>query len=310
MALHCTRAIIRPHRLVRRLFTSSDKLTVSEALDKITAELDAANVPESGISSKYLLSHVLGESKSNGYAKFSDRELAVSQITDLNRLVACRLARMPIQYIVGSWDFRNIQLKLKPPVFIPRPETEQLVQIVLDTLPFDKSLRILEVGPGSGNICLSLLNENPNVTITALERSPIAAKLTRENAQILDLDSRLTVLETRVDENTEVDGVFDAIVSNPPYVLRKDLMNLDPEISLYEDLRALDGGAKGLDLVMPILKMASSVLPSGGLVFLEVDPCHPHLLPEHLDEVRYPLQISEVLQDFTGKDRFIVLIRT
>ena len=120
---------------------------------------------------------------------------------------------------------------------------------------------------------------------------------------------RLEVVEVRLDEETVVEGEFDAIVSNPPYVLRKDLMNLDPEISLYEDLRALDGGAEGLDLVLPILNLAGRILPPGAPVFLEVDPCHPHLLPEHLDG-DHPLQISQVLQDFTGKDRFIILRKT
>ena len=118
---------------------------------------------------------------------------------------------------------------------------------------------------------------------------------------------RLTVLETRVDESTKLAETFDAIVSNPPYVLRKDLTALAPEITLYEDLRALDGGAEGLDVILDILRLAGRVLDPGGQVYLEVDPCHPYLLPPHLPTLHHPFIISEVLKDFAGKERFLVL---
>jgi len=291
--------------LLRRFFTHRDDFTVKQTVDALGDKLSSSSVPEPYLSSKYLVSHVLGEVQAEGYLKFADRKLGEEQLTELNRMVNCRLARMPLQYIVGSWDFRNIQLKLRPPVFIPRQETEQLVQIVLDGLPDNKPLRILEIGPGSGNICLSLLQENPNVTVLALERSRVAAQLVVENAVDLGLDSRLTVRETRLDEETILDEKFDAVVSNPPYVLRKDLMNLAPEISVYEDLRALDGGAEGLDVILPLLKVSSTVLEKGGRVFLEVDPCHPHILPSRLPDFSFHLR--EVIEDFSGRERFLVL---
>jgi len=291
--------------LIRRFFTRRDDFTVKQTVEELGDMLSSSNVPEPHLSSKYLVSHVLGEVQAHGYLKFADQKLREEQLSELNRLVNCRLARMPLQYIVGSWDFRNIQLKLRPPVFIPRQETEQLVQIVLDSLPDDKPLRILEIGPGSGNICLSLLQENPNVTVLALERSRVAAQLVVENAVNLGLDSRLTVRETRMDEETILSEKFDAVVSNPPYVLRKDLMNLAPEISVYEDLRALDGGAEGLDVILPLLKLSSTVLEKGSSVFLEVDPCHPHILPSRLPD--FSLHLREVIEDFSGRERFLVL---
>ena len=118
-------------------------------------------------------------------------------------------------------------------------------------------------------------------------------------------DFRLTVRETRMDEETILSEKFDAVVSNPPYVLRKDLMNLAPEISVYEDLRALDGGAEGLDVILPLLKLSSTVLEKGSSVFLEVDPCHPHILPSRLPD--FSLHLREVIEDFSGRERFLVL---
>merc|ERR1712059_68094 len=100
----------------------------------------------------------------------------------------------------------------------------------------------------------------------------------QENAARLGLEDRLTLVSGREGEVIDLlsDRVFHALVSNPPYVLRKDLMDLAPEISLYEDLRALDGGAEGLDVILPILDLAGKCLVDGGRVLLEVDPCHAH----------------------------------
>ena len=168
----------------------------------------------------------------------------------LDAMRACRLSRMPVQYIVKTWDFREIRLAMKPPVFIPRPETEQLVSLVLEKCNFrnGERMRILEVGCGSGAVCLSLLKEAPadEICVTAIDRSRHACALTMENAILNDLWRNLRVLHAKVDEEgavrtmtedgpelgVEAEPEFDVIVSNPPYVLRKDLMNVAPEISL------------------------------------------------------------------------------
>ena len=132
---------------------------------------------------------------------------------------------MPIQYLVGNWDFHGITLDIRPPVFIPRPETEQLVEEVLSRLPATPC-SLLEIGPGSGAICLSLLNARTDIRITAVERSIAAAELTKHNAEKLGLQDRLTVIQDRV-EKVQLEESFDAVVSNPPYVLRKDLAFLE-----------------------------------------------------------------------------------
>jgi len=274
----------------------------------------AASVPEPELSSRYLLSQALGDVRPNGYEMHLGRRLAPAEIGELNRLVNCRLARMPLQYIAGNWDFRHITIKVRPPVFIPRTETEQLVDIVLERLPNDKPVSILEVGPGSGNICLSLLHERDDLTVTALERSKSAVELTQENGRDLGLSSRLTVTEGRVEDYpvqaAGPAGQFHALVSNPPYVLRKDLLSLAPEIRLYEDLRALDGGADGLDVVLGVVRLAGRVLPPAGLIFLEVDPCHPHILPGRLAAMQPPqFAIAETIEDYRGVERFLVLRR-
>lgn len=190
------------------------------------------------------------------------------------------------------------------------------MDIVLQRLPQPPtSLNLLEVGPGSGNICLSLLTERDNLRITALERSNLAAELCAENAEDLGLlGHRLKIVELKVDADTQWpddnSSKFDMLISNPPYILRKDLMDLAPEISLYEDLRALDGGAEGLDVILDIVRLAERVLVPEGKIVLEVDPCHHAILPQHLIDLNLTFSITEVLKDFNGKDRFLVLSRT
>ena len=125
----------------RSLFTVNDPVSLSSALQKTRDKLESASIPEAEISSRFLISQVLGETSPNGYLNHEDRLLETGELTELNRILSCRLARVPVQYIAGTWDFRQICLKVRPPVFIPRVETEQLVDIVLNNLPTKDNVR-------------------------------------------------------------------------------------------------------------------------------------------------------------------------
>jgi len=300
--------------------STSTQPSLEEVLSQVTAQLLAASVPEPELSAKYLLSCSLAQPQTpvlaGDWARSPATHLTPLQATTLHRLVQCRLARMPVQYILGNWDFHNINIQVRPPVFIPRPETEQLVDLVLSSLPPPvpgKHLHLLEVGPGSGAISLAILLARQDLQVTCVERSSTALQLTQDNATMLGLEDRVTLVQGKVEAGTQLEGVaeeYDLVFSNPPYILRKDLMTLAPEISLYEDLRALDGGAEGLDVILPLLEMAGEKLPSGGLVILEVDPCHPHLLPTKLDSLATSFVVDRVVEDFMGKERFMVLSKT
>ncbi|MCL4124287.1 UNVERIFIED_CONTAM: hypothetical protein GTU68_039385 [Idotea baltica] len=142
---------------------------------------------------------------------------------------------MPLQYILGNWDFHSIQLKLRPPVFIPRQETEGLVNISVQLLRHVEEPMVLDVGCGSGAISLALLNHFPKLNCVALDQSKYAAELTQENAIELNLSERLRVVQGKVSDEafpSLPSSQFDLIVSNPPYVLRKDLIDLQQEIIL------------------------------------------------------------------------------
>jgi len=315
-----------PHRIICqtvkcfRASAPTPSLSPSSPLPQlvtsISEQLTEAGISEPHLSASYLLSKCLSSNgpsvpvMSRDWTRVPDDTcLSPAQIARLETLVQCRLSHVPIQYLVGNWDFRDLTLMCRPPVFIPRPETEQLVEVIMAHLPREHC-SLLEVGPGTGAVSLSLLQECEAVSrITAVERARAALELTRDNAELLGLTDRLRLVLGRVGTDVELDleDSYDLIFSNPPYILRKDLPKLSPQIALFEDLRALDGGAEGLDVILPILELAGNKLSPGGLVILEVDPCHPYILPEKLEKLQHRFEVEEVVKDFAEKERFMVL---
>lgn len=202
---------------------------------------------------------------------------------------------------------------MKIPVFIPRPETEELVTLICQQIEKNKSCRILEIGIGSGAIILSLLNELQNVTVTGIDQSIAACELTLENAKNLNLLDRIKIFRHKLNSDTLPDDIikpnekFDVIVSNPPYVPKKDLLKLEPEIYLYEDIRALDGGVDGLDLIKLILPLSAKYLKSGSHLWLEVDPRHPEIIAKIIENNQEEWQLKYVssYKDIFKKDRFL-----
>lgn len=289
-------------------------VSVGEMVGQLQRQFQEREVGEPDLSALYLVGQAVGcASPDRLRLKHWDQPLNETQIACVKRFRECRLAHMPIQYIVQEWDFRGLTLTLRPPVFIPRPETEQLIDLVQPlVLARGELVRVLEIGCGSGAISLALLHENPGLFITALDQSRTACALTFENAVNLGLDSRISVVTGQVQSDGLVDELvrnqtYHVIVSNPPYVLRKDLLGLQKEITLYEDLRALDGGSHGLDVILPILKFASHRLVDGGHIALEVDPCHPLILPDEIAKCpEINLKLKSVHTDLHDKDRFII----
>lgn len=285
-----------------------------EVVQHWTQTLDAAQIPEPHLAAQHIVAHILGVKRSDlERHSTAATTLTKEQLLEVDRLMNCRLARMPVQYILGEWDFHHLTLKVVPPVFIPRPETEQLVELAIRTLKEIEAPRILEIGCGSGAISLALLHSLPQAECVAVDQSKHAVQLAEANAVRLGLRERLTVVLGKVTMAARPSlphSSYDLVVSNPPYVLRRDLMDLQPEIMMYEDLRALDGGKDGLDVIKTVLHHAHHLLLPGRKLLLEVDSCHPYLLPAWLKKQNLDLKLQEVHQDFNKKERFMEFIKT
>lgn len=214
--------------------------------------------------------------------------------------------------MIEEWDFRDITLKMRPPVFIPRPETEELVEIVLSDLrKKNDHLSILEVGCGSGAISLSLLKSVPQLRAIALDQNENAVNLTKENAQRLGLEHRLQIYHLDIVQDAETvlnlcSGVS-VLVSNPPYLYTEDILTLQPEILCFEDPAALDGGTDGLTVIKQVLIMASQILLNHGRLYLEVDPRHPPLIQQWVESNLEELHYVETKQDLNSRPRFCIL---
>ncbi|KAK2889427.1 hypothetical protein QQF64_028415 [Cirrhinus molitorella] len=322
--VHRHSGLVSKHRGVVRWWSSTAEGAVAPPADcNITAEqairLWAQNFTLHGISepllsSQYIISHVLGEKT----LECVQRKRLRDTLTDRERervweLCSKRLTRMPVQYVIQEWDFRDLTLKMKAPVFIPRPETEELVSLVLEDLRLIRGtdLRCLEVGCGSGAISLSLLRSIPQLRVFALDQSQAAVCLTGENANRLGLQDRLDVhhLDVIKDADTILSKCepIDFLVSNPPYLLSQDMETLQTEILRFEDHSALDGGLDGLSVIRPILALSSKLLTQRGRVYLEVAPCHPPVIQQLIEEEMLELLYLETRCDLSNRPRFCIL---
>jgi release factor glutamine methyltransferase len=227
----------------------------------VARELEEAGVPSPRVDAEHLVSHVLGLSRSELYA--SDVPLAETQSSRLRMLVERRRLREPLAYVLGEWGFRRLVLALDRRALIPRPETEVVVERCLDRLRATAEPRVLDVGAGSGAIALAIADEHPGARVVAVERAEDALALARVNLERTGANGRVEIVHGHL--LAGVEGAFDLVVSNPPYVLPDEFEQLQPEIRLYEPRDALVGKGVGEE----IARRARDVLRPGGWIVLE-----------------------------------------
>ncbi|XP_056156849.1 MTRF1L release factor glutamine methyltransferase [Lampris incognitus] len=295
-------------------------ITACQAMAVWKRHFEEKGVTEPDHSIQYIIAHLFGAKTIDGLEQERLTEpLSHQKAEQIWKLCFQRLSRMPVQYVIEEWDFRDLTLKMRPPVFIPRPETEELVELVLADLKVKPGNGVgaegrrtcLEVGCGSGAISLSLLKSLPWLRVIALDQSKDAVNLTRENALSLGLKDRLQIhhMDIVKDSDTVLSlcNQVSTLVSNPPYLFSEDMTSLEPEVLRFEDHAALDGGSDGLRVIRQILTLAPKILLNSGRVYLEVDPRHPPLIrrwaQEHVEELQY----VETRVDFTNRPRFCIL---
>jgi release factor glutamine methyltransferase len=198
-----------------------------------------------------------------------NRSLTETEQATYDRAIHRRTAGEPIQYITGEQEFYGLALRVTPAVLIPRPETELLVEAVLERLPSNQPLRIADIGTGSGAISIALAVHRPAAQITTLDISPAALAVARDNAATHNVADRIRLLESDLLSAVATEPPFDAIVSNPPYVPETDRATLHPQVRDHEPPTALFAGPDGLALYARLIPQAHAALPPGGLLALE-----------------------------------------
>jgi len=244
---------------------------VLEALNLLAQAFRTAGIEDADVDARLLVGHALHLDRARLIAQ-SDRILEAREINVINALAARRLKREPVSRILGQKEFWSIALAITPDVLVPRPETETVVEGALDFvvrggLRMEK-LRILDIGTGSGALLLALLRELPNATGTGTDISTGALKVARENAARCGVEGRCTFVVC--DIASVVEGPFDLLVSNPPYIAHNEITSLAPEVKNYDPTVALDGGDDGLAAYRAIAADAKRLLAPGARMFVEL----------------------------------------
>ena len=248
-----------------------DGISVSEAMQLVANSFKLADVEDAQVDARLLIGHALHLDRARLVAQ-PDRVLEAREVTVISALAARRLKREPVSRIVGQKEFWSLPLRVTPDVLVPRPETETVVEAALDFvvrggLRMEK-LRILDIGTGSGALLLALLRELPNATGTGTDVSPAALDVARANAAQCGLESRCSFVVS--DIASGVQGPFDLVVSNPPYIAHDEIASLAPEVRDYDPNVALDGGEDGLAAYRAIAAEALRLLAAGGRMFVEL----------------------------------------
>ena len=249
-------------------------MTLSEALQRATHQFDA--VPDlradAARDAALLLRHALAISHAEQLAH-PTRPLTPAEVATYEALIRRRLTHEPIQYITGEQEFYGLTLRVTPAVLIPRPETEHLVESVLAEMQqvTAYSLRILDIGTGSGAIAIALAHHLPQAHVTAVDLSPAALEVAAANAARHGLSDRIHFVQSDLlAAFAPNEPPFDTIVSNPPYVPEADRASLHPQVRDHEPASALFAGPDGLDIYRRLIPQARTALAPNGLLALEI----------------------------------------
>lgn len=293
--------------------TAEGGTSVGAAVSAATATLEAAGVPSARPDAEELAAYVLGVSRGALGLRLRD-ELSGEVRPVLDALVGRRAGREPLQHLLGSTGFRHIELAVGPGVFVPRPETESVVQWAVDRLAAEggASPLVVDLCTGSGTIALAIANEIPGATVHAVERDPAALAWTRRNAQARQAagDTPVTLHLADVSQALhELDGTVDLVVSNPPYVATTELPLVDPEVADHDPHIALWAGSDGLDVLRLVVAAAGRLLRPGGWLVAEHSDRQGASAPDLLREAGGWSEVADH-RDLAGRDRFVTGRRT
>jgi release factor glutamine methyltransferase len=288
------------------LSTDTKRWTVVELIQWTAEYLGGKNVHNARLNAELLLAGVLGLKRLDLYLQF-DRPLRPEELAEFKERLRRRAKREPLQYIDGTAAFRDLVLRVDPRVLIPRPETEVLVQEVLDWARPHSDLVAVDVGTGSGAIALALATEGPFSRIVATDAQADALDAARENHAHAAPDAPV---EFRLgDLLAPVRGeAFDVVVSNPPYVGSEEAASLDSEVRDWEPATALFAGVGGLDVIRRLVPQAAQALKPGGLLALEIGMAQGAAVRGIIEDTN-AFGAPRVRPDLAGRDRFVLAER-
>ena len=273
--------------------------SVIEILSKCENFFATKGVPNPKLDAQILLAKALGCKRLDLFLRFEE-PVADKALDEFREYVRRRAKREPLQHIIGTVDFAGITLKCDARALIPRHETEELCDIIIQKFQSrkDDALKILDLGTGSGAIILALKNAFPNSVCTGVDASDSALALAKENAELTALN--VNFLKSDWFEN--ISGKFDIIVSNPPYLTNEEVANAESEVKDFDPPATLSSPEDGLCDLRKIIKQAPEFLETDGLIALECGLNQPAIL-----KTENPHCDAEIICDASRRDRFLLL---
>ena len=276
-------------------------MNIEKAIKEAFKILKTKKIKTALLDSEILMSEILKKDRRflimNPQEKITDNDYK-----NFKKILASRLKSKPIAYLTGVKSFWKYDFDVNEKVLIPRPETELLIEQVLENYKNKQNINFLEVGTGSGCIILSILKEKKSFLGKGVDVSKDSLEVCKANANKLGLISRLKLFKSDIDNFFT--GKYDLIISNPPYIKKFDFKGLDDDVVKYEPRKALDGGLDGLSEIRKVVKRSSKLIKNRGKLILEIAHDQKNEVIKILKSNNF--YINKVVKDFAKKDRCII----
>lgn len=279
-----------------------DVWTISSLLNWTVNYFKSKNIQSARLDAEVLLSHVLRQERIYLYVHF-DEPMEQNELSKFREYVKKRAQHVPIAYIIGEREFMGLPFKVTKDTLIPRPDTEILVENVLNNVDKDKEIEIVDIGTGSGAIILSLLVNLPKAQGKTVDISSKAIEVAKENAVNLQVNDRCEFFVG--DLFAPLNGSkFDLIVSNPPYIPKKDIATLEADVKEYEPVSALTDGGDGLSYYRRLLSEGKAYIKENGFIALEIGIYQSEDVKQIAMDNGW--KNIKIIKDYAGIDRVVL----
>ena len=280
-------------------------MKILNAINYANQKLKEKGIKTYQLDSEILMSKVIKRKKEDILLNLED-EIKKEDYNYFIDLINQRLNMKPIAYLVGNKSFWKYDFKVTNDVLIPRPETELIIEQVINFTKNKSNLNVLDIGVGSGCIILSILKEKKNFRGTGIDISKKTLKICKLNSENLGVSKRLKLFKSDVD-NFQI-GKYDLIVSNPPYIKNIDLKYLDKNVVGFEPRLALNGGLEGLSVIQKVIEKSSKLIKKNGTFVLEIAFDQKEKVVKILKKKGF--FIKKIIKDLANRDRCITAIKT
>jgi release factor glutamine methyltransferase len=284
--------------------------TLGELITETQRTLEQAGIDSAGQEALWIIEHAL-RLPAHQIVANRDRSPSFAELQTARVFIGRRVAREPLQYILGTQEFCGLEFDVNPAVLIPRPETELLVETVVQRIPVERQATIVDVCTGSGCIAVTIARLRPRARVIATDLSNASLNIAKQNAVRHAVSERITWLEgdlVRPLTEEKLEECIDVIVSNPPYIAEADWAMLQPEVRLYEPRSALVAGSQGTELHERLLQEAGRYLVPGGVLVMEIGAGQARALRRIVDRIS-GYRIHQPVYDAAGLERVVIVER-